>query len=61
MLYGLTEAELKIIILVLEKFPDIEKAILFGSRAMGRQKRGSEIDIALKGNSLETTVSQVSH
>lgn len=61
MLYGLTEEELKVIIQTLEKFPEIEQAILFGSRAMDRHKRGSDIDIALKGNRLEPIVSQVSH
>lgn len=61
MLYGLAEDELKVIIQTLEKFPEIEEAILFGSRAMGREKRGSDIDIALKGKDLEVVASQVSH
>jgi uncharacterized protein len=30
-------------------FPEVEKAVLFGSRAKGTNKPGSDIDIAIKG------------
>ncbi|MFD1677945.1 nucleotidyltransferase domain-containing protein [Alicyclobacillus fodiniaquatilis] len=33
----------------LSKFPEIERAILFGSRAMGNYKRGSDVDLAIVG------------
>ena len=35
------------------KFPSIEKVILFGSRAMGNYKNGSDIDIAIFGNEVD--------
>ena len=37
---------------VLAKFPAVERAMLFGSRAKGTSRRGSDIDLALVGASL---------
>ncbi len=37
---------------VLKRFPQIEKAILYGSRAMGTYKPGSDVDISLIGKDL---------
>jgi predicted nucleotidyltransferase len=37
---------------VLARFPDVEQAILFGSRAKGTYKPGSDIDLALSGAGL---------
>ena len=34
---------------VLATFRQIEKAVLFGSRALGRARRGSDIDLVLMG------------
>jgi len=48
---GLSREELEIMTLIFKKFPDIHEAILFGSRAMGTFKPGSDVDIALKGRS----------
>ena len=49
MTLGLSGKELDAIILVFKKFPGIQEAVLFGSRAMGTFKPGSDVDIALKG------------
>ena len=49
MMSGLSSKELDAITLVFKKFPDIQEAILFGSRAIGTFKPGSDVDIALKG------------
>jgi len=39
----------------------VEKAILFGSRAMGNYKKGSDIDIALYGKQLkQSTCNRIS-
>lgn len=46
-----TQTTLKIIS-VFQRFPQIEKAILYGSRAMGTYKQGSDIDICLTGKEL---------
>jgi|SRR5437867_3553286 len=41
---------------VLAQFPEVEKAVLYGSRAKGDYKRGSDIDLALIGNDLNASV-----
>jgi predicted nucleotidyltransferase len=37
---------------IFKKFPQVEQAILYGSRAMGTFKPGSDIDITLLGQAL---------
>lgn len=46
---GLTEQQLVILWKALGRYPEIEEAVIFGSRAKGNYKPGSDIDIALKG------------
>ena len=38
----------------LAQFPEIEEAIIFGSRSMNTAKKGSDIDIAIKGKLVTT-------
>jgi len=38
---------------VLAQFPELEEAVLFGSRAKGTYKPGSEIDLSLVGKALD--------
>jgi predicted nucleotidyltransferase len=40
----------------LTEIPDIEEAILFGSRAIGTYKEASDIDIALKGPTVKAAL-----
>jgi predicted nucleotidyltransferase len=47
---GLTPKTLDTITHVLQRFSGVEEAYLFGSRAKGTHHKGSDIDIALKGN-----------
>ena len=49
MLYGLSEKQLRIIEGVLASVPEIECALLFGSRALGKHRQASDVDIAIKG------------
>lgn len=46
---GLTESELTLINDSLSRCGDVTGAILFGSRAMGKSSKASDIDIALEG------------
>ena len=46
---GLYQYDLDCIKEVLQKYPEVEKAILFGSRAKGNHKHGSDVDIAISG------------
>ncbi len=57
---GLSSEELEAILAILKQFPEIEEAVLFGSRAMGKERRGSDVDIALKGREVGLVNSQVS-
>jgi predicted nucleotidyltransferase len=50
---GLRQSDLDEIILVMKQFPAVEQAILFGSRAKGTFKRGSDVDIAIKGRDID--------
>lgn len=50
--YGLTEAQLKLLIDILQQFPTVEQAVLFGSRAKGTMHSRSDIDLAVKGAQL---------
>jgi uncharacterized protein len=51
--HGLSEKVLDQIVGVFAHFPELEKAVLFGSRAKGTHKRGSDIDISLVGSALD--------
>lgn len=47
---GLSSAHREAIRHVLSRFPVVETALLYGSRAMGRHRPGSDIDLTLKGD-----------
>ena len=49
---GLVEQDLVVIRSVLARNPRIRKAVLFGSRAKGTHRRGSDVDLALTGDAL---------
>ena len=51
--HGLTEKTISQIVEVLEHFPELNEALLFGSRAKRTHKPGSDIDLALVGNDLD--------
>lgn len=53
MKFGLNETTIEKINSVFAKYPFVEKAILYGSRAKGNFKNGSDIDITLKGDKLK--------
>jgi predicted nucleotidyltransferase len=44
---GLKGGELPIIVQIIASFPEIKKAVIFGSRAKGNYKSGSDVDIAI--------------
>ena len=51
-MYGLSDQTMDSIINCLGGFDHIEEAILYGSRAKGNPRTGSDIDMTLKGNQL---------
>lgn len=58
MKFGLKEESIKQIHDIFAKYPQIEKAVIYGSRAKGNYKRGSDIDLALEGDGLNLSVMQ---
>lgn len=48
-MYGLLQKDIDIIIKSISLFKEIDKAVLFGSRAIGNYKKGSDVDIAIFG------------
>lgn len=47
--FGLKDTTIQKICDVLAKYPQVEKAVLYGSRAKGNYKNGSDIDLMLFG------------
>lgn len=56
MKFGLTQNTLEKICSVFEKHPEVEEVIIYGSRAKGNFKEGSDIDITLKGKALTNEI-----
>jgi predicted nucleotidyltransferase len=50
MMYGLSEANIDAIRRVIAAHSRVREAIIFGSRAMGRENSRSDVDIALRGD-----------
>ncbi|MDI6731105.1 MAG: nucleotidyltransferase domain-containing protein [Candidatus Margulisbacteria bacterium] len=56
MKFGLKEETISKINKIFAQYPQVEEAILYGSRAKGNYKNGSDIDLTLKGKGLTLTV-----
>ena len=54
--HGLTSETVDRIRSVLARFSDVEKAVLYGSRAKGNYKPGSDVDLTLFGSGLNATI-----
>lgn len=55
MSYGLTDYDITAINRLFAKYQEVNKAVLYGSRAKGSYHRGSDIDLTLKGEGLNLT------
>ena len=51
MRFGLSASTIQRIQAILQNYPQVEKAILYGSRAKGNYRNGSDIDLTLHGGS----------
>ena len=56
MKYGLDDTVLVKIYNVFTAFPEVDKVILYGSRAKGDYKTGSDIDLTLLGENIDLSV-----
>ena len=52
MSFGLSEKTVSSILETISYFPEIEKVIIYGSRAKGNYKNGSDLDLTILGNDL---------
>ncbi len=56
MKYGLSTTTVERLQNTLLHYPEVEKAVLYGSRAMGTYRPGSDIDLTLCGDELNHTL-----
>lgn len=54
-MFGLNQNHIDQICEKIAMFKEIEEVLIFGSRAMGNYKKGSDIDLALKGKGVTTS------
>jgi predicted nucleotidyltransferase len=54
--FGLSTATTEKVRKVLAEHPQVEQAILYGSRALGTYKNGSDIDLTLVGGQLDLSL-----
>jgi predicted nucleotidyltransferase len=59
--FGLKSEQGKFILQVLARFTEVESAKIFGSRAKGNYKKGSDVDLVLFGEKIDDkTIFQIS-
>lgn len=51
-MFGLREDDRNVIINAIDSFDEIDRAVIFGSRAIGNYKKGSDLDIAISGENV---------
>lgn len=50
--FGLEQIDFNEILEIITQFPEISKVIVFGSRAKGNHKKGSDVDLAILGKNI---------
>ena len=56
MKFGLSDFVLNAFQLVFENYPELSEVIIYGSRAKGNYREGSDIDLTLKGEFLNNSI-----
>ncbi len=51
--FGIYDKSYRLILESFKEFPEITKVYIFGSRAMGNYKKGSDIDLAILGEKVD--------
>lgn len=54
--FGLPMRALHRLFVTFIEFPEVDEVIIYGSRAMGNYRSGSDIDIVLKGDLLDDSI-----
>lgn len=55
-MYGLKNRDLYWIRKAIANYPQVEQVLIFGSRAMGNYKTGSDVDLAIKGHQVDRRI-----
>ena len=55
---GLTQTDINRITTAIKQFPEIDDAVIFGSRAKGTYKKASDVDLAIKGRAVTSETIQ---
>ncbi len=55
-MFGLKDADIKLIKSVFLRYKNITKVVLYGSRAMGNYRNASDIDLTMFGNNLNMDI-----
>lgn len=56
--FGISEKSFRLLLETFAKYPQVEEVIIFGSRAKGNYKKGSDIDLAIKGEKSSASLAQ---
>jgi len=56
MRFGLSDRTIEKFHTVFSKYPEIEEVVIYGSRAKGNYREGSDIDITLKGEKVTENI-----
>ncbi len=54
--FGITRRSYQLILAALQDYQEVEKAVLFGSRAKGNYRKGSDIDLAITGKNVSAVI-----
>lgn len=54
MKYGLSDQQLKEITTIISSYPEVDEALIFGSRAINTFKEASDVDIVIKGKKADS-------
>jgi len=55
-MFGLSNTSINQLNNIFSQYPDVEKVIIYGSRAKGNYKNGSDIDLTLLGNNINIDI-----
>ncbi|OGO77590.1 MAG: DNA polymerase III subunit beta [Clostridiales bacterium GWB2_37_7] len=54
--FGISEKSFNLILEAFVQYAEIEEVVIFGSRAKGNYKNGSDIDLAIKGSNCNASL-----
>jgi len=61
MIWGLSERVVEEIYSIFKKYPVVKKVVLYGSRAKGNYREGSDVDLTLFGKGLDGVLSKINN